>query len=81
MSAGPRLRGRRAVVMGLGSFGGGLGAARYLARHGAAVLVTDLRPADELAEALGGLAASIDVGSCVGRHRRAALPRARPPSP
>ena len=40
--------GRRALVMGLGAFGGGLGAARYLAARGALVTATDLRPASEL---------------------------------
>jgi UDP-N-acetylmuramoylalanine--D-glutamate ligase len=47
--------GGRALVMGLGSFGGGLGAARWLVREGLRVTVTDLRPADELEEALGAL--------------------------
>ncbi len=38
--------------MGLGRFGGGLGATRWLAEQGAEVLVTDLSPADKLAEPL-----------------------------
>ncbi len=41
-------RGRRVTVMGLGLFGGGVGAARYLLERGADVLVTDLRQAEEL---------------------------------
>jgi len=45
----------RAVVFGLGRFGGGAGAARRLAREGWDVLVTDLRDADTLAPTLAEL--------------------------
>ena len=38
----------RVTVMGLGSFGGGIGAVRFLVRSGARVTVTDLRSAAEL---------------------------------
>ncbi|HET7092661.1 MAG TPA: UDP-N-acetylmuramoyl-L-alanine--D-glutamate ligase, partial [Thermomicrobiales bacterium] len=48
--------GKRATVMGLGTRGGGVGVARFLARAGADVTVTDLRPADALAEAIAALA-------------------------
>lgn len=44
--------GQRAVVMGLGRFGGGLGAARWLAGQGADVLVTDLQPEAKLHESV-----------------------------
>lgn len=44
--------------MGLGSFGGGLGAVEFLLARGAKVRVTDLRAPDALAESL----ARIDVG-------------------
>jgi UDP-N-acetylmuramoylalanine--D-glutamate ligase len=50
-----QFRGRRVVVMGLGRFGGGVAAARWLARRGAEVAVTDLAPASSLAESLGAL--------------------------
>lgn len=43
---------RRVTVMGLGSFGGGLGAVKFLARRGALVTVTDLRSPDQLRETL-----------------------------
>ena len=43
---------RRVTIMGLGLFGGGLGAAEYFARKGAAVIVTDMKPADQLAPSL-----------------------------
>jgi len=40
------------TVLGLGLFGGGEGAARYLAERGARVTVTDLKTAEELAPTL-----------------------------
>ena len=48
-------RGRRVLVMGLGSFGGGLGVVKFLASRGACVTVTDARPAEKLAESLAEL--------------------------
>jgi len=45
----------RVVILGLGLFGGGAGAARYFAERGAHVLVTDLREADALGESLATL--------------------------
>jgi UDP-N-acetylmuramoylalanine--D-glutamate ligase len=48
-------RNRRVTVMGLGIFGGGAGAVRFLAERGAIVTVTDLRPASQLAESLAEL--------------------------
>ncbi|MDQ7781012.1 MAG: UDP-N-acetylmuramoyl-L-alanine--D-glutamate ligase, partial [Planctomycetota bacterium] len=44
--------------MGLGLFGGGAGVAAFLARHGALVTVTDLRPASQLAESIQALSSS-----------------------
>jgi len=41
-----------ATIMGLGGFGGGVAAARFLAMHGAIVTVTDLKNETELTEAL-----------------------------
>ncbi len=51
--------------MGLGLFGGGVGAARALARRGARVTVTDLKSAEALApsvEALQGLPVTLHLG-------------------
>lgn len=61
------LAGRRVTVMGLGLFGGGVGAARWLAQQGASVTATDLRDAETLAPALAALAGSGVVVS-VGGH-------------
>jgi len=46
------LSGKRVVVMGLGRFGGGVGAARYLVKQGADVLVTDLADREKLTNSL-----------------------------
>lgn len=47
--------GKKVVVMGLGRFGGGIAAARWLAGQGAQVMVTDLAPAEKLTESLARL--------------------------
>lgn len=56
------LRDKRVVVMGLGRFGGGLGATRFLVERGARVLVTDLAPPEKLADGLRELKPLIDAG-------------------
>jgi len=61
--------GLRATVMGLGHFGGGLAAAKWLARAGALVTVTDLASEDRLRESLAALKRE-PIRRCVlGRHR------------
>lgn len=47
--------GMHATVMGLGRFGGGVAATRFLAQRGAKVTVTDLRSADQLGDSLAAL--------------------------
>lgn len=57
--------------MGLGRFGGGVGAARWLASRGARVLITDLSSEESLAEPLAELAPLIARGEIslrLGRH-------------
>ena len=49
------LRGKRAVVMGLGLFSGGVESARWLAARGARVVVTDLKDAAALAPSVKAL--------------------------
>ena len=51
-----QLRGKRAVVMGLGSFGGGVGVVRFLASRGAAIRVSDPRTDEQLADSVAELA-------------------------
>jgi UDP-N-acetylmuramoylalanine--D-glutamate ligase len=50
-----RLAGKRVTLMGLGTFGGGTGAASFLAGQGAHLTVTDLRPAEKLQDSLAAL--------------------------
>ena len=52
---GETYTGKRVTVMGLGAFGGGVGAARFLAERGAHVTVTDLKPPEELRDSLAAL--------------------------
>ena len=62
------LRGKRALVMGLGIHGGGLGVARFLADHGASVTVTDLRGPEQLQSSLDALA-DLPITYVLGQHR------------
>ncbi len=50
MSGAAGLRGRRALVLGLGRFSGGVETARFLVREGAEVLVSDASPREALQE-------------------------------
>lgn len=70
--------GARVVVLGLGVFGGGLGAARWALSRGADVTVTDLRDRDALAASLGELepfarSAPGTLQLVLGRHDEADL--------
>jgi UDP-N-acetylmuramoylalanine--D-glutamate ligase len=61
--------GRRVTVMGLGTFGGGVGTVRFLVARGADVLVTDLKSAAELAEPLSQIDGGSRVRLRLGEHR------------
>lgn len=56
------------TVMGLGGFGGGVGAVRFLVEAGARVIVTDLRSESELRSSLAQLDSSWPVTLRLGRH-------------
>jgi UDP-N-acetylmuramoylalanine--D-glutamate ligase len=60
--------GKRVTVMGLGSFGGGIGACQFFAAQGAAVTVTDLKPAGELAASLAALGDVSKIVMHLGGH-------------
>lgn len=62
-------RGMRVTVMGLGSFGGGVGAVRFLAAAGAEVTVSDLRPAADLRDSLASIGDCPGVLLHLGEHR------------
>src|ERR1043165_5736043 len=58
----------RATVMGLGSFGGGIGLTRYLVQQGAQVTVTDLQGAGALAASLEALR-GLPIRFVLGEHQ------------
>lgn len=60
--------GKRVTVMGLGHFGGGIGAVQYLARHGAVVTVTDLKSAEQLADSIAELGDTPPAVWRLGNH-------------
>jgi UDP-N-acetylmuramoylalanine--D-glutamate ligase len=71
--------GRRALIMGLGLHGGGLESAKYLARHGAELTVTDLRDGKTLAPSIEKLEAALGAGRVryvLGRHETADFEKA-----
>jgi UDP-N-acetylmuramoylalanine--D-glutamate ligase len=59
--------GKRVTVMGLGTRGGGVGVARFLAARGAVVTVTDGKAADDLAQPIGELA-GLPIRYVLGGH-------------
>lgn len=63
------VRGKRVVVMGLGSFSGGVAAARFMARRGAQVVITDLAGPDKLAKSIAALADTPIEAMHLGGHR------------
>lgn len=63
------LQGCRAVVMGVGRFGGGVAAVRHLADLGARVIATDVADAETLRSSLTELE-GIEVEYHLGGHRR-----------
>ncbi|HLI90762.1 MAG TPA: UDP-N-acetylmuramoyl-L-alanine--D-glutamate ligase [Ktedonobacteraceae bacterium] len=62
------LRGKRVLVMGLGLQGSGMAAARYAARQGALVRVTDMKPAETLAASVQALS-GLPIEFVLGEHR------------
>ena len=60
----------RVTVQGLGRFGGGVGAARFLAREGWQVTVTDLQSELELQDSIAALGGA-EIRLVLGGHERA----------
>ncbi|HEY4262545.1 MAG TPA: UDP-N-acetylmuramoyl-L-alanine--D-glutamate ligase [Schlesneria sp.] len=56
------------LVMGLGSFGGGLGVVRFLNDRGARITITDTRPAEKLTESLAELQSIDNLQFKLGGH-------------
>jgi len=62
------VNGKRVTVVGLGRFGGGIGATRWLCRQGAKVTVSDSADAEQLADAIraiDGCGATLHLGGHV----------------
>jgi UDP-N-acetylmuramoylalanine--D-glutamate ligase len=66
----PKNKRRKVLIMGLGLHGGGAGAARFFAKRGWRVLVTDLKRADELAPSIKALRKFSSIRYVFGRHRK-----------
>ena len=66
-----RLRDHRVTLMGLGTFGGGVAAAKYLINNGAALTITDAAAEEQLTKSLDELGDYLDVVQelSLGRHR------------
>ena len=62
------LKNKRITIMGLGLNQGGLGVARFLAKAGVKILVTDLKTEEELGPSLKKLK-GFDIKYILGRHR------------
>lgn len=62
------LTGRKVTVMGLGTFGGGAAAVRFLAERGATVRVSDQRPESDLADSISSLEDLRNVDWQLGSH-------------
>lgn len=62
-------KGKRITVMGLGLLGRAVGDARFLASHGAELIVTDLKSAEELADSVAQLSEFPNVSFVLGEHR------------
>ena len=60
-------KGKKVTVMGLGLFGGGVGAVKYLVSQGADVTVTDLKSAEELSASLK-LLDGLPITFRLGKH-------------
>jgi UDP-N-acetylmuramoylalanine--D-glutamate ligase len=60
--------GKTVLVMGLGRFGGGVDAAKFVAGAGAKVIVTDLAPAEQLSNSLKQLEGLNNVEYHLGSH-------------
>lgn len=68
-------KGKKITVMGLGVHGGGVGVARFLAKAGANVIVTDLKTKEDLKESTDALK-GLPIQFILGQHRNEDFSRA-----
>ncbi len=62
-------RGKKVTVIGLGLLGRGVGDTAFLAECGADLIVTDMKPKEELAESLEKLSGFSNITYTLGEHR------------
>ncbi|TAK96807.1 UDP-N-acetylmuramoyl-L-alanine--D-glutamate ligase [Patescibacteria group bacterium] len=62
-------KGKKVTVLGMGLHGGGVGIVKYLAKHGARVVVTDLKSREQLAPSLEKLKDIKGIEYVLGQHR------------
>ncbi|MBI1961623.1 MAG: UDP-N-acetylmuramoyl-L-alanine--D-glutamate ligase [Parcubacteria group bacterium] len=65
------IKGKKILLMGLGLHGGGAATARWLSRHGALLVVSDLRGRKLLEPSIKALARRSGVTYVLGKHREA----------
>lgn len=61
---------KQVAVFGLGLHGGGVGTVKFLVKHGAKVIVTDIKTKEQLAPSLEKLKGIKNVEYVLGQHRR-----------
>jgi len=64
-----QLKNKDVTVMGLGSLGGGVNTVKFLTKHGAKVLITDIKKASDLEESLQQLKGLKNIELVLGHHR------------
>jgi len=60
---------KRIIIMGLGLLGRGIGVAKFLAKYGANLLITDLKTEEQLASSLKQLKKFKNIKYILGQHR------------
>jgi len=60
---------KKITVLGLGLNGGGVGTVKFLVRHGAKIIVTDIKTKDQLAPSLEKLKGLKNIEYILGQHR------------
>jgi UDP-N-acetylmuramoylalanine--D-glutamate ligase len=62
-------KGKKITILGLGLLGGGLGVVKFLVKHGARVIVTDMKSKEQLASSLKKLEGVKNIEYVLGHHR------------
>jgi len=60
---------KKVIIMGLGLLGRGIGVAKFLAKHGAELLITDLKTKQQLTSSVKQLKKFKNIKYILGQHR------------